>query len=32
MSVTGGKQLTARFVVKGKAFRLATMLEEFKVK
>ena len=34
MSVTidGGKQLTVKIKVKGKAFRLATMLDEFKLK
>jgi hypothetical protein len=32
LSVEGGKQLTVKFKVKGKAFRLATMLDEFKLK
>jgi hypothetical protein len=32
LTVEGGKQLTARVKMKGKAFRLATMLDEFKLK
>ncbi|MFO0801619.1 MAG: hypothetical protein U0791_00660 [Gemmataceae bacterium] len=32
ISVDGGKQLTVKIKVKGKAFRLATMLDQFKLK
>jgi len=32
IAVEGGKQLTVKIKVKGKAFRLATMLDEFKLK
>jgi hypothetical protein len=32
IAVDGGKQLTVKVKVKGKAFRLATMLDEFKLK
>lgn len=32
VTVEGGKQLTARFKMKGKAFRLASMLDQFKLK
>jgi hypothetical protein len=32
LSIDGGKQLTVKFKAKGKAFRLATMLDEFKLK
>lgn len=32
LSIEGGKQLSVKFKVKGKAFRLATMLDEFKLK
>ena len=32
LSIDGGKQLTVKLKVKGKAFRLATMLDEFKLK
>jgi len=32
VAIAGGKQLTVKVKVKGKAFRLATMLDEFKLK
>jgi hypothetical protein len=32
ISIDGGKQLTVKIKVKGKAFRLATMLDQFKLK
>ena len=32
ISIEGGKQLTVKVKVKGKAFRLATMMDQFKIK
>ena len=32
LAIEGGKQLSVKFKMKGKAFRLATMLDQFKLR